>query len=98
MERLVTGTVERSTEGTGRMKEKFKKERRARKRPARPPVSLSLFISFTPLLTHRQTLGRECSLVLFSNRRVLGEKLLHQQDFKLTVVHQHKSLCRFSDR
>lgn len=52
------------------------------------PLTLSHFISFTPLLTRRQTLGRGCPLVDFSDRHVfvLRKKVRHQQDLKLTVI------------
>ena len=67
-----------------------------------PSLPLSYFISFTPLLTHRQTLGRGCSprpclatdMFLFSR-----EKVSYQQDLKLTVIHHEHapdSVLKFS--
>lgn len=60
-------------------------------------LSLSHFISFTPLLTHRQTFGEGrggggVHLVVFSDRHVFvfGEKVLYQQDLKLAVIHQRR--------
>lgn len=48
MERLVTSAMEKQhrMNWENESKKKFKKERRTRKRPARPPVFLSLLLPF----------------------------------------------------